>query len=241
MNNQTELFEREKDGEGCLSSWQVSRLALSLTPVAEEERLLAHVRDCPHCAAKLREEREGVEAAKFERVPERLLSHAANVRRRREWFSPRMFAGLAMAGAVAAMLIVVPKLGLRKPRIDVSDGIRVKGGLHIEATILRDGQPVASRVPLGSVRDLRPGDRIRVWVPVGEKPRWVMYQGWDDDRWDTYFEGTPHESGFLPPVVEITGEGATRLRVVSCDRKQPSSLLEERLREGDCRLEAAFH
>lgn len=234
----TDVVRREKATEECPPSFQVAQFALDLLSNEQQAQLASHFETCQHCASLLREHRQGMEAAKLERVPEALRQATEAAQRR--WFRlPAWVAASSMAAAVAVALLVVLRTPVSQPAIPQTQApaptqappqsqVRSKGSLRLSVAWKRNGEMLESAAELTSIKDqLQVGDQLRLridgvaggfaWVQAKEQGSWIeLYRGSSTRQW-------------LPFALTITAGEQTQLRLTHCPKeedlqKAPSSL-----------------
>lgn len=201
-----ELFGRSARSQGCLSGWRLSRLALDLLPDEERSRARAHLEECQPCEVRWRHERAAQAVAETLDVSPLLnrLSQRKTARRR--------LVGVAFSAVAMAAVLLLVAGPLPRPPLDAT---RSKGPSEVLFTVVRRGHVVLDLQPASAVRDLRPGDGVRVSVVGGRG--WVRLEGWEDGRWVLYYEGRVPPGGKLPVGARVTDVGRTRVRVVTCN------------------------
>lgn len=223
----TKLFKQEAPTAQCLSSFTISQAALDLLQGQARSDLDAHVATCNDCAERLREERVELEAAKLERIPERLqrLAQAKSSKPAERWL------WLSLGGTVASLAVIGLVILNQHTIQDASetgsrgvDGVdrigglqttRLKGRLGLEADVYRNGELVHEAKTLEEIHDWKIGDEIELRL-VGSAGQWVLIQGWGGQGWETYFDDLSPEGGRLGLTLSITEQSQTRIRVTLC-------------------------
>lgn len=146
-------MEGRSRASDCLSDLALDRLlSEERSGSPEETQHRAHIAHCARCAERFRTFRE--QAAEFRRrAPRRVVRAAPRPAPRR--LLPVFFGVAAAAAAVLIVLLLPPT---------TPDGIRLKGGLQLEAFVKHPSGAVEQLLPGGTAM---PGDtlRFRVFAP----------------------------------------------------------------------------
>jgi hypothetical protein len=209
MHPQLDVLERLRPPGGCLTAWQAGEMARHPEGLALSQR--QHAADCARCAQLVADAQADLRAAAYERTPEAALAYL------RDATAPRDFANLRWRlSAVAALALVVLVVNAPGgPRASTSD-VHIKGGPELFATVLRADGHVRRDVALDELDGLSVGDRMMLDVR-GAGTRWVSLHGFEDDAWQTLFEGPLPPDRRIPVAVRITPGSETRLRIGLCE------------------------
>jgi hypothetical protein len=212
-------FESLRPPPGCLSAWQLTRMARR-EAVEEEARCRTHVSSCPRCAARLTDESSRVAAMVAVPIPARVRA-AGEVR-------PRFEAFWQVAGAVvpAAALLVLLVLN-RDVAMQALQPVQLKGsGGALSVSVSRADATVVDDAPLEEIHDLRTGDKLHLRV-VSAADRWIMVEGREGEHWASYFSGPRPADGWLPITVGIEGNSANVLRLSVCAMENDTPLTDD--------------
>ncbi|MBI3180298.1 MAG: hypothetical protein HYZ27_11595 [Deltaproteobacteria bacterium] len=211
---------------GCLSGWSLSRLAAGTLGGADAARAEGHAASCVRCAELLGAERAMVGAAALEALPGPLSKHveraaaAAARRAKPRWWVAWSGPLTLVAAAVVALVVTArgPGGAGEVPGGATSqgpDGTRVKGGVAIEATVVRGGARAATDVPFAELGRLVDGDRLKLRVRHAEGQT-VRVESEEPRGWVTLYTGLIAGEGLVP--VDLVAERGTRsvLRISIC-------------------------
>jgi hypothetical protein len=212
-------FERLRPPEGCLSAWQLTRMARR-EPVEEEARCRAHAATCARCAGRLDDEASRVAAMVAVPVPTRVRA-AAEGRPRFEAFW--QVAGAAIPAAVLlALLLLNRDVAMQALRPAPREG---RGGA-LSVSILRADASGVDDAPLDDVHGLRAGDKLRLRV-ASAADRWIILEGREGEHWASYFSGPRPADGWLPVTVGIEGNSANVLRLSVCAMQHDAPITDD--------------
>lgn len=218
---------------GCLSGWSLSRLAAGTLGGADAARAEGHAASCARCGELLAAERAMVGAAVLEALPAALSKEgaraaaAAERRAKPRWWIAWSGPLTLLAAAVVALLVTARGpdgpggSGDAGPGGDGTyqgqgpDGTRVKGGVAIEGTLVRDGARAATDAPLGELGRLKHGDRLKLRVRNADGQT-VRVESEEPTGWVTLYAGLIAGEGLVP--VDMVAERGTRsvLRISIC-------------------------
>jgi hypothetical protein len=190
-------------GAGCLSLEDLGRYADGMLPAPRQAEAESHVRGCLHCQAELAlfeavtapgiraEEadlvREGVARLEHRR-PEIVGVAGAPVAARRRWL------GLAPLATVAAVVVVVAGLSLRRGQPpDLPGGVTTTGEVTRSLA-------VTVREPVG---DLKQAPSRFAWLAVPQALRYRV-RLMEVDRHEVWTASTPSLEVELPPSVRVS-------------------------------------
>ena len=204
----------QKRTDACLSSWQIAQISLDLMASEAVQEAKLHLGSCDTCATNLRLQQEGIQAAKYEAIPENVKAAAT---RPKPWIDfSKLF---VMAGAVAmtlALLVVVRYSS--EPRLE-DPSVRIKGTPGVEVMVKRDNQIIFEGVALEHLSGKwQPGDALRLRIR-GAKDAYMALEGKQQGKWQRFFEGRVPRDEWLPVGVTLTAGKESVLRVVICENK----------------------
>ncbi|MFO0745966.1 MAG: zf-HC2 domain-containing protein [Myxococcota bacterium] len=210
--------------EGCLSHRRVSLAAMGRLGPVERDLVDAHLSTCARCTELVRLERIDVGAAAVEPLPARIAAAAVSaVPPRRRWLG-WLTGGLGVAATIAVVLVVTrpPDAGGDPVGVGGPDGVRLKGALSIEATVVRGDVVIAEDAHLDALGTLHDGDRLRLRVRNGAGMQ-LRIESFDEGRWQSIHTGVVPGDGWIPLGLMTTAGSETRLRVTVC--KHASDLI----------------
>lgn len=215
---------------GCLSGWSLSRLAAGTLSGADATRAEGHLASCARCGELLAAERAMVGAAALEALPAALSKEGARVaaaaerRTKPRWWLAWSGPLTLLAAAVVALVVTARggpgsgdagSGGAGTYQGQDPDGTRVKGGVAIEGTLVRDGARAATDAPLGELGNLKHGDRLKLRVRNADGQT-VRVESEEPSGWVTLYAGVIAGEGLVP--VDLVAERGTRsvLRISIC-------------------------
>jgi hypothetical protein len=166
----------------------------------------AHLNTCPRCQKLVDREREQVELAACEHIPQRLLDTDSH--------TPARWIPWTLATATISMIAVVVLFLLPTSDRRGDFGLRAKGTLSLDVTLLRAGRIIAQSTPLEKLPPLLVGDQLRLRV-LGASGRVVALGGCEQHACEILFEGDLPADKWLPIGLTAT-PGRTRLVLLAC-------------------------
>ena len=182
-----------------LSDFAISRAA---SGASLDDKSTAHLNACALCEQKMKAEKVEFDAAKFERIPEALITEEnQKASRSLRWLS--LVAAACSVGAFALFLILPKDPG----------GVRLKGGQALTFSVMRDSKLVQNHAKASEIKALEIGDRVQVHLV--QKSEYVILSAQSREGLVRLYEGHLEAKDF-PISLQVNDGSPNILHVVSC-------------------------